>query len=70
MLILAKSLLALMVSFIISVVFGLIAIPLLKRLKVKQRISIFLIKLHNQKKDVPTIIGIIYIVTIIDLIII
>ena len=47
MLILAKALLALMVSFIISVVFGLIAIPLLRKLKVKQRISIFL----SKKKD-------------------
>lgn len=62
MLILAKSLLALMVSFIISVIFGLIAIPLLKRLKVKQRISTFLSKLHNQKNGVPTMGGIIFIV--------
>lgn len=70
MLILAKSLLALMVSFIISVIFGLIAIPLLKRLKVKQRISIFLSKLHNQKNGVPTMGGIIFIVpTIVSIII-
>ena len=70
MLILAKSLLALMVSFIISVVFGLIAIPLLKRLKVKQRVSIFLSKLHNQKNGVPTMGGIIFIVpTIVSVII-
>ena len=70
MLILAKSLLALMVSFIISVVFGLIAIPLLKKLKVKQRISIFLSKLHNQKNGVPTMGGIIFIIpTIVSIII-
>ena len=62
MLILAKSLLALMVSFIISVVFGLFAIPLLKRLKVKQRVSIFLSKLHNQKNGVPTMGGVIFII--------
>ena len=62
MLILAKSLLALMVSFFISVVFGLMAIPLLKRLKVKQRISIFLSKLHNQKNGVPTMGGVIFII--------
>ena len=70
MLILAKALLALMVSFIISVVFGLIAIPLLRKLKVKQRISIFLSKLHNQKNGVPTMGGIIFIVpTIVSIII-
>lgn len=69
MLILAKSLLALMTSFIISVVFGLIAIPLLKKLKVKQRISIFLSKLHNQKNGVPTMGGIIFIIpTIVSII--
>ena len=62
MLILAKSLLALMVSFIISVIFGLVAIPLLKKLKVKQHISVFLSKLHNQKKGVPTMGGIIFII--------
>ena len=60
MLILAKSLLALMVSFIISVVFGLIAIPLLKRLKVKQRISIFLSKKKKKKNGVPTMGGMLY----------
>ena len=70
MLILAKALLALMVSFIISVIFGLIAIPLLRKLKVKQRISIFLSKLHNQKNGVPTMGGIIFIVpTIVSIII-
>lgn len=70
MLILAKSLLALMVSFIISVIFGLIAIPLLKKMKVKQRISIFLSKLHDQKNGVPTMGGIIFIVPTIASIII
>ena len=70
MLILAKALLALMTSFIISVVFGLIAIPLLRKLKVKQSISIFLSKLHNEKKGVPTMGGIIFIIpTIMSIII-
>ena len=70
MLILAKSLLALMTAFIISVIFGLIAIPLLKKLKVKQRVSIFLSKLHNQKDGTPTMGGIIFILpTIVSIII-
>lgn len=70
MLILAKSLLAMMVAFIISVTFGLVAIPLLKKLKVKQRVSIFLSKLHNQKNGVPTMGGIIFIIpTIVSIII-
>ena len=62
MLILAKTLLALMTAFLISVTFGVIVIPLLRRLKVKQRISIFLNKLHNQKDGVPTMGGIIFII--------
>lgn len=62
MLILAKTLLALMTAFLISVIFGVIVIPLLRRLKVKQRISIFLNKLHNQKDGVPTMGGIIFII--------
>lgn len=70
MLILAKSLLALMTSFIISVIFGLIAIPLLKKLKVKQRISIFLSKLHTEKNGIPTMGGIIFIIpTIVSIVI-
>lgn len=70
MLLLAKSLLALMVSFIISVIFGLVTIPLLKKLKVKQRVSIFLSKLHNQKNGIPTMGGIIFIIPTIASIII
>lgn len=62
MLILAKTLLALMTAFLISVIFGVITIPLLKRLKVKQTISIFLNKLHNQKDGVPTMGGVIFII--------
>ena len=62
MLILAKSLLALMVSFIISVVFGLCVIPLLRKLKAGQRVSVFLSKLHSKKNGVPTMGGIIFII--------
>jgi len=62
MLILAKSLLALIVSFIISVLFGLAMIPLLRKLNVKQRVSVFLSKLHNKKNGVPTMGGIIFII--------
>lgn len=69
MLILAKTLLALMTAFLISVIFGIIAIPLLKKLKVKQTISVFLNKLHNKKDGVPTMGGIIFIIpTIVSII--
>ena len=50
MLILAKATLAMMVSFIISVIFGLLLIPILRKMNVKQRVSIFLEKKHNKNK--------------------
>ena len=49
MLILAKAVLALMIGFIISVIFGLVAIPFLRKLKVKQQVSVFLAKTHKDK---------------------
>ena len=62
MLILAKSILAMMIGFIISVVFGLIAIPLLKKLKASQRLSTYLGKAHSKKEGTPTMGGIIFII--------
>ena len=62
MLILAKSALALMVSFIISVIFGFILIPVLKRTNVKQKVSIFLKDKHKGKDGTPTMGGLIFII--------
>lgn len=70
MLILAKAALALMVSFIISVVFGLVLIPFLKKLKVKQKVSVFLQNKHKKKDGTPTMGGLIFIIpTIVSMII-
>ena len=60
MLILAKAMLALMIGFIIAVIFGLIAIPLLKKLA-KQKVSSYLEKNHKGKDGTPTMGGIIFI---------
>jgi phospho-N-acetylmuramoyl-pentapeptide-transferase len=60
MLILAKAMLALMIGFIIAVIFGLIAIPLLKKLA-KQKVSSYLEKNHKGKEGTPTMGGIIFI---------
>ena len=62
MLILAKATLALMIGFLLSAFFGLIAIPQLKKIKAKQNISIFLKREHGSKQGVPTIGGIIFII--------
>ncbi len=62
MLILAKAVLALMIGFILSVVFGFIIIPLLRKMKIKQQVSIFLAKKHKQKEGTPTMGGLIFII--------
>ena len=70
MLILAKAMLAMMIGFITSVIFGAILIPILKRIKVKQKVSIYLEKTHKSKDGTPTMGGLIFIVpTIISAII-
>ena len=61
MLVLTKAVLAMMIGFIIAVVFGLIAIPLLKRIA-KQKVSLYLEKKHREKDGTPTMGGIIFII--------
>lgn len=62
MLILAKAVLALMIGFIISVIFGFLLIPFLKKLKVKQQVSVFLAQKHKDKEGTPTMGGLIFII--------
>lgn len=61
MLVLAKAVLAIMIGFIIAVILGVILVPLLKKKKIKQQISIFLEKQHKKKQGVPTMGGLIFI---------
>ena len=58
---LTKSVFALMIGFLISVVLGLILIPMLKKLNVGQRISVFVGENHKKKEGTPTMGGIIFI---------
>ena len=70
MLILAKSLLAVMVAVIITVIVGFILVPLLKKKRVKQTESVFLTSIHKKKEGIPTMGGLIFIIpTIISTII-
>lgn len=62
MLILTKSILSMMIGFILSVIAGLILIPLLKKLKVRQNVSVFLKKTHHDKDGTPTMGGLIFII--------
>ena len=70
MLILTKAMLALMIGFIVSSIFGLILIPVLRKMKVRQKVSIFLQKKHKNKDGIPTMGGLIFILSTILAIII
>lgn len=62
MLILAKAVLAMMIGFVTSVIFGLILIPFLKKIKVRQKVSSYLEKTHKSKEGTPTMGGLIFII--------
>lgn len=61
MLTLTKSLFALMIGFLLSTAFGLIAIPLLKKIKAGQRINVY-VENHQKKSGTPTMGGLIFII--------
>ena len=62
MLILTKSIMAMMISFIFAAITGLIVIPLLKKLHASQSLSIYLKRTHKSKEGTPTMGGLIFIV--------
>ena len=62
MLILTKSIMAMMISFIFAVITGLIIIPLLKKFHASQSLSIYLQRTHKSKEGTPTMGGLIFII--------
>lgn len=62
MLILTKSVLALMVGFLLAVIVGLILIPILKKINFGQRISDYVGESHRKKEGTPTMGGLIFII--------
>ena len=61
-LLLTKSIFAIMIGFLLSVVLGFIMIPLLKRMNIGQRVSIFVGENHKKKEGTPTMGGLIFII--------
>lgn len=59
---LTRGVLALMIGFIISIVFGVILVPLLRKLKAKQTLSSYVFKKHKEKEGTPTMGGLIFII--------
>lgn len=62
MLILTKSVLAAMISFLLAVCFGSFFVPLLRKKKAEQRLSIYLEEEHKKKVGTPTMGGFIFII--------
>lgn len=62
MLILAKTTLAVMLGFVISVITGFIAIPILKKINFNQKINTLINKRHLEKQGTPTLGGLIFII--------
>ena len=67
---LTRGILALMIGFIISIITGVIIVPLLKKIKAKQTLSTYLFKTHKEKEGTPTMGGLIFIIpTILSIVI-
>ena len=62
MLLLTKAVFAIMIGFLFSVVLGLILLPLLRKLKVGQKISSYVGYSHRRKEGTPTMGGLIFII--------
>lgn len=62
MLILTKSIMAIMIGFILSAIFGLLILPILKKLHISQTLNKYLEKTHRDKQGTPTMGGIIFII--------
>lgn len=62
MLLFIKCIMSLMIGLFSSLIFGLVLLPILKKKKLNQRLSIYLENKHESKKNVPTMGGLIFII--------
>lgn len=63
MLLLTKTVLSMMIGFLMSIGIGLLLVPYLKKKKVDQTLSIYLEKTHQKKQGTPTMGGLIFILS-------
>ncbi len=70
MLMMTKSVLALLCSFLLSILTAIILIPMLKKIKASQRLSIYLEERHHRKIGTPTMGGLIFIIPVVILIVV
>ena len=62
MLLLTKAVFVIMIGFLSSVILGLILVPVLKSLRIGQRISEYVGETHRKKEGTPTMGGLIFII--------
>ena len=62
MLLLTKAIFAIMIGFLSSTVLGLVMLPMLRKLRVGQKISVFVGETHRKKEGTPTMGGLIFII--------
>ena len=62
MLLLTKAIFVFMIGFLSSAILGLVMVPLLKKMRVGQRISVFVGETHRKKEGTPTMGGLIFII--------
>ena len=62
MLLLTKAIFVIMIGFLSSAILGLVMVPLLKKMRVGQRISVFVGETHRKKEGTPTMGGLIFII--------
>ncbi len=62
MLLLTKAIVAIMIGFLSSALLGLFLVPLFRKLRIGQRISIFVGESHRKKEGTPTMGGLIFII--------
>lgn len=62
MLLLTKAIVAIMIGFLSSALLGLFLVPLFRKLRIGQKISIFVGEAHRKKEGTPTMGGLIFIV--------
>ena len=61
-LLLTKSIFAIMIGFLTSVILGYVMIPILKKMNIGQRVSVFVGDSHKKKEGTPTMGGLIFII--------
>lgn len=61
-LLLTKSVFAVMIGFLSAICFGLVLVPFFRRRKIGQRISVFVGETHKKKEGTPTMGGLIFVI--------